>query len=81
MFRWLSTLSTWEATKWCAYALFLILPGSLVVLALWCMIRMQSAWAPAEQYLADATDLPDLERRMRVLERTSGGPAFLTFNH
>jgi hypothetical protein len=34
-----------------------------------------------EQYLASATDLADLERRARVLERTSGGPAFATFNH
>ena len=36
---------------------------------------------PAEQYLADATDLADLERRMRALERASGGPAIVTFNH
>lgn len=34
-----------------------------------------------EQYLAAATDLADLERRMRALERASGGPAFVTFNH
>ena len=34
-----------------------------------------------EQYLAAATDTADLERRMRVLERASGGPAFVTFNH
>ena len=36
---------------------------------------------PARQYLADATDLADLERRMRALERASGGPAIVTFNH
>jgi Protein of unknown function (DUF3563) len=34
-----------------------------------------------EQYLAAATDLPDLERRIRVLERASGEPVFVTFNH
>lgn len=34
-----------------------------------------------ERYLAGATDLPDLERRMRVLERAHGGPVFVTFNH
>jgi hypothetical protein len=34
-----------------------------------------------ERYLAAATDAPDLERRMRALERASGGPAFPTFNH
>lgn len=34
-----------------------------------------------EPYLAAATDLADLERRMRELELASGGPAFLTFNH
>jgi hypothetical protein len=34
-----------------------------------------------EQYLASATDLADLERRIRVLERASGGPVFVTFNH
>ena len=36
---------------------------------------------PHERYLAAATDLADLERRMRVLERSSGGPHFVTFNH
>jgi hypothetical protein len=35
----------------------------------------------AERYLAEATDHADLERRQRVLERASGGPAFVTFNH
>jgi hypothetical protein len=34
-----------------------------------------------DRYLAAATDPADLERRMRVLERASGGPAFETFNH
>ena len=34
-----------------------------------------------ERYLAEATDAADLERRMRALERASGGPAFPTFNH
>ena len=34
-----------------------------------------------EQYLTAATDNADLERRLRVLERASGGPAFVTFNH
>lgn len=81
MFRSLIAPTAWEPAKWFAYAAFIIVPGSLIVLALWCLIRVQSAWAPAEQYLADATDLPDLERRMRVLERANGGPAFVTFNH
>ena len=35
----------------------------------------------AEQYLAAAIDLADLERRMRELERASGGPVIVTFNH
>jgi|RhiMetStandDraft_4_1073278.scaffolds.fasta_scaffold2101158_2 hypothetical protein len=34
-----------------------------------------------ESYLAAATDLADLERRIRIAERTSQGPAFVTFNH
>lgn len=33
------------------------------------------------QYLSAATDHADLERRMRVLERESGGPVYVTFNH
>ena len=33
------------------------------------------------RYLCAATDLADLERRMRVLERASAGPPFVTFNH
>ena len=35
----------------------------------------------AEEYLSAATDLADLERRLRILERASGGPVFVTFNH
>jgi len=35
----------------------------------------------AEQYLAAATDLANLERLMRELERASGGPVIVTFNH
>jgi hypothetical protein len=34
-----------------------------------------------QSYLKGATDLPDLERRQRVLERASGGPAFAIFNN
>lgn len=34
-----------------------------------------------ERYLAEAADLADLERRMRDLERASGGPVLVTFNH
>jgi hypothetical protein len=36
---------------------------------------------PDERYLAAASDLADLERRMRVLERANRGPFFVTFNH
>jgi hypothetical protein len=46
--------------------------------------RLLRWWRPSsadEQYLAAATDAGDLERRMRVLERASGGPAFVTFDH
>jgi hypothetical protein len=46
--------------------------------------RLRRWWRPPsadEEYLAAATDAPDLERRMRVLERAGGGPAFVTFNH
>ena len=48
------------------------------------MQRLRHWWRPRtteEEYLAAATDLADLERRMRVLERASGGPVFVTFNH
>jgi hypothetical protein len=41
-------------------------------------------WRPLdrdEEYLAGATDPADLERRLGVLERGSGGPQFVTFNH
>ncbi|HEX2460016.1 MAG TPA: DUF3563 family protein [Vicinamibacterales bacterium] len=46
--------------------------------------RLRRWWRPLdrdEQYLAAATDPADLERRLRVLERGSGGPQFVTFNH
>src|SRR5262245_22928634 len=82
MVRFLVTSSAWEIGKWCLNALLLLLPGSFVVFVLWWLVRMQLLPGPsAEQYLAEATDLSDLERRMRVLERSSGGPAFVTFNH
>jgi hypothetical protein len=34
-----------------------------------------------QEYLAAATDLADLERRMQQLDRGDGGPVFETFNH
>ena len=34
-----------------------------------------------EGYFADASDLSDLERRLRVVDRVGFGPAFVTFNH
>ena len=46
--------------------------------------RLRRWWRPLhpdEQYLADATDPADLERRLRRLERASSGPQFVTFNH
>ena len=36
---------------------------------------------PDQEYLAASTDLADLERRMRLLDRGIGGPVFETFNH
>ncbi len=36
---------------------------------------------PDQDYLAGATDLADLERRMRHVDRGQGGPVFVTFNH
>ena len=36
---------------------------------------------PDEEYLSAATDLFDLERRMRLLDRGNRGPVFETFNH
>ena len=45
---------------------------------LWRLLRPESA---GERYLAAATDHADLERRIRDLERTNRGPAFVTFNH
>ena len=32
-----------------------------------------------EQYLATATNLAELERRLRALERANGGPAFAPY--
>ena len=46
--------------------------------------RLWRWWRPLdrdEEYLAAATDPADLERRLRILERDSGGPQFVTFNH
>jgi Protein of unknown function (DUF3563) len=46
--------------------------------------RLKRWWRssdPQQQYLAAATDLADLERRIRVLERAACGPPFVTFNH
>jgi hypothetical protein len=34
-----------------------------------------------EHYLSAAADLADLERRVRVLERGSDRPVYVTFNH
>lgn len=45
---------------------------------------LRSWWMPpdeGEKLLAGASDLADLERRMRALERTSRGPAIVTFDH
>jgi Protein of unknown function (DUF3563) len=44
-------------------------------------LRWLQARDAGDSYLAAATDLADLERRMRIAERTSQGPAFVTFNH
>jgi hypothetical protein len=46
--------------------------------------RLRHWWrvpSSEERYLAAATDLADLERRMRALERAGSGPPFVTFNH
>jgi hypothetical protein len=46
--------------------------------------RLRRWWRPGsaeEQYLVGATDVADLERRMRVLDRASGGPAIVTLDH
>ena len=43
--------------------------------------RWLTAPAPDEQYLAEATDHADLERRVRNVERANRGPALVTFNH
>ena len=44
-------------------------------------LRFLRAPSAEERYLAAATDTADLERRARALERGTGGPAFVTFNH
>jgi hypothetical protein len=49
-----------------------------IVQQLWSWLPTQD---PDEHYLADASDLADLERRMRRLECASSGPMFVTFNH
>jgi len=51
---------------------------SALLTYLLCALRGRSA---EERYLATATDLADLERRMRTLERASAGPIFVTYNH
>jgi hypothetical protein len=40
------------------------------------LMRWWHAQRPEQQYLAAARDPADLERRIRVLERASGGPTF-----
>ena len=86
MMRALTTPTSWVAAKWIAWTLFLAAPGSLLVFVIWWLSKTRAGriFSPAhgnERYLTEATDLPDLERRMRTLERASGGPAFVTFNH
>jgi len=49
-----------------------------ILLRLWHALRCPDS---EQQYLAAATDLADLERRMRILERAAAGPLFVTFNH
>jgi hypothetical protein len=46
--------------------------------------RLRRWWrprSPEERYLGAATDHADLERRARDLERSSGGPSVVAFNH
>ena len=50
--------------------------GLLQLLRRWWQLQDAS-----ERYLAEACSLAELERRMRVVERGSGGPPFETFNH
>ncbi len=45
---------------------------------LWRWLR---AADPAAEYLSAAVDLADLERRLRLIERGSRAPVFITFNH
>lgn len=47
------------------------------------MESLRSWWSSRdadEEFVAAATDLADLERRLREVERRSGG-LFITFNH
>ena len=53
------------------------------------MVRRLFAWLHGwwaagyrhDRYLTAATDLPDLERRIKSIERGYGGPLWVTFNH
>ena len=87
MFTAFDALPSWDPARWGAYIVLLLVPGSLVAVVAWWLVRAcrNRPAAPssltAERYLREATDLPDLERRMRVLERAQGGPAIVTFNH
>jgi hypothetical protein len=52
-------------------------PGGIVT-------QLRQWWSAGDSdqaYLAAATDLADLERRMRLVDRGNGGPVFETFNH
>jgi hypothetical protein len=80
MFRILAAQPTWELGKWCAYALMLLVPGSLLALPVLWLLRRPPADG-IDEYLAAAADHADVERRLRWLERASRGPAFVTFNH
>lgn len=84
MFRFIATFFACGPGKRCAFALFLLVPGSFVVLPVLWLVGELKGWRshdPSERYLAGATTHAELERRMRVLERPSGGPPFVTFNH
>ena len=43
--------------------------------------RWLTAADAVNAYLGAAVDLADLERRLRLLERGSRAPVFVTFNH
>jgi len=85
MFRSLAALSVSSPGKWGVFIVTVLVPGSFVVLAMVLLGGELRRWwrsgDPAERYLAEATTHAELERRMRILERASGGPAFVTFNH